>query len=246
MRFTVARAAERGVDAEPDLRLDGAQHAVRGRPLRPLPARPDAGLPRRAGLRVVRARAVADDPGAVMERGGKPKLAVWKFASCDGCQLSAARLRGRAARARRPSRDRLLPRGLERDRRRGPTTSRSSRARSRPPTTPSGSSEVRGEVARRSSRSARARPRAGSRRCATSPTSSEFTRRRLRVARVHLDARDLDADHRPRAGRLRAARLPDRQAPAARGDQRPPDRPPAPRSRRTASASSASAAARSA
>ena len=23
-----------------------------------------------------------------MQRKGKPKLAVWKFASCDGCQLS--------------------------------------------------------------------------------------------------------------------------------------------------------------
>ena len=41
---------------------------------------------------------------------------------------------------------------------------------------------------------------------------------------LHLDARDLDADRRPRAGRLRAARLPDRQAPAARGDQRLPQR----------------------
>ena len=45
---------------------------------------------------------------------------------------------------------------------------------------------------------------------------------RLRAARLHLDARDVDADRGPRAGRLRAARLPDRQAPAARGDQRLP------------------------
>ena len=45
--------------------------------------------------------------------------------------------------------------------------------------------------------------------------------RRLRHAGVHLDARDLDADLRARPGRLRAARLPDQQAPAARGD-RPP------------------------
>ena len=37
---------------------------------------------------------------------------------------------------------------------------------------------------------------------------------------VHLDARDLDADLRARAGRLRAARLPDRQGAAARGADR--------------------------
>ncbi len=70
------------------VRLDGAQHAVRDRPLRPLPARSDARLPGRAGVPLVQARAVAGDPGAVMDAPGKRTLAVWKFASCDGCQLS--------------------------------------------------------------------------------------------------------------------------------------------------------------
>ena len=57
---------------------------------------------------------------------------------------------------------------------------------------------------------------------------------------------DLDPDRRPRAGRLRAARLPDRPPPAARGD-RAPSWPAASRaSPPTASASSASAAATSA
>ena len=88
---------------------------LRARPLRPLPARADADLPRRAGLPLRRARAAAGGAGAVTAR--KPKLAVWKFASCDGCQLIAARLRGRAARARRRGRDRLLPRGDARRRR---------------------------------------------------------------------------------------------------------------------------------
>ena len=46
----------------------------------------------------------------------------------------------------------------------------------------------------------------------------EFTRPRLRLAGVRLDARDLDADLRARPCRLRAARLPDRQGPVARGD----------------------------
>ena len=68
----------------------------------------------------------------------------------------------------------------------------------------------------------------------------EFIRDRLRPARIHRDARDLDADRRPRHGRLRAARLPDQQAPAARGDQRLPGRPQADGADRTASASSAS------
>ena len=45
-----------------------------------------------------------------MTRRRKPKLAVWKFASCDGCQLSLARLRGRTAGGRRRGRDRLLSR----------------------------------------------------------------------------------------------------------------------------------------
>ena len=71
--------------------------------------------------------------------------------------------------------------------------------------------------------------------CATAggdPGAAQLRRRRrvrlgrLRHARVHLDARDLDADLRARAGRLRAARLPDQQAPAARGDHGVPARPP--------------------
>src|SRR5262249_23773458 len=54
-------------------------------PLRPLPARPDARLPRRARLPLRRGGASARGAGAVKRR---PRLAVWKFASCDGCQLS--------------------------------------------------------------------------------------------------------------------------------------------------------------
>ena len=69
----------------------------------------------------------------------------------------------------------------------------------------------------------------------------DFVVGRLRHARVHLDAGDLDADRRPRPRRLRAPGLPDRQAPAARGDQRLPQRAQAARSPPTASASSASA-----
>ncbi len=88
--------------------------------------------------------------------------------------------------------------------------------------------------------------RAGSRRCATSPTSRSSSSVGLRLSGVHLHARDLDPDQRPRPGRLRAAGLPDQQAPAARGDQRLPQRAPPGDRPSTASASSASAAATSA
>ena len=132
-----------------------------------------------------------------------------------------ARLRGRAARARRRGRDRLLPRGVERDGRR--------------PVRPLARRGLDHHAARR-----RADPRGPARSrgalvtigaCATAggiqalrnfADVEEFTVDRLRAPGLHLDARDVDADRRPRAGRLRAARLPDRQAPAARGDQRAP------------------------
>src|SRR5690242_9536526 len=63
---------------------------MRGRLLRSLPVRAGLHLQRRAGLP---ARPDTRDDGSTrdlrrfdMQR--KPKLAVWKFASCDGCQLS--------------------------------------------------------------------------------------------------------------------------------------------------------------
>src|SRR6185312_10609196 len=73
--------------AGPHLHLNGAQHAVRPGPLRPLPARADDDLPRRARVPLRPAR--APDGGArAVSMARKPTLAVWKFASCDGCQLS--------------------------------------------------------------------------------------------------------------------------------------------------------------
>ena len=104
----------------------------------------------------------------------KPKLAVWKFASCDGCQLSLLDCEDETARGRRRGRDRLLPRGDARVRSRARTTSRWSRARSPPP---HDAERIRADPPRSRgawSRSAPAPPPAASRRCATSPTSSEF------------------------------------------------------------------------
>src|SRR5262249_31798463 len=67
-----------------DQGVAGAQHALRRRAVRALPARPAAGVPGRPGGRVRPGRATDDGEGAVMP----PTLAVWKFASCDGCQLT--------------------------------------------------------------------------------------------------------------------------------------------------------------
>src|SRR5262249_21125818 len=82
-----AGAPRAGRPRREDLRLDGAEHDLRPRLLRPLSARFDVDLPRRPGLGWGRPGAAAGGEGAVTE-GAKPTLAVWKFASCDGCQLS--------------------------------------------------------------------------------------------------------------------------------------------------------------
>ena len=140
MRFLVAGLRRaRASPAERMLRLDGAQHAMRHRPLRPLPARPDARLPRRAGLPLVGARAVARDQGAVTVSADKKTARRVEVRLLRRLPAQPARLRGRAARARRrnsrsptSSRPRARPSTA-------PTTSRWSRARSPRRTTPSGS-----------------------------------------------------------------------------------------------------------
>ena len=148
---------------------------LRRRPLRPLPARPDADLPRRPGLPLRRDRAADGGAGAVSasreaEARGLEVRVVRRLPA------HAARLRGRAARARRarsrsptssrrrsatvdgPVR-RLARRGLDHD-----------RARRR--ADPARSASSRGCW----SRSAPAPPPAASRRCATSPTSTSSSR----------------------------------------------------------------------
>ncbi len=183
---------------------------------------PDAHLPRRPGLPVRPRRAVAGGAGAVSAAQAEARGLEVRL--LRRLPAHAARLRGRAARARRRGRDRLLPRGDERHR----------RGAVRP-------------LARRGLDHDAARRRADPARCGAASKAlvtigacataggiqalrnfadvDEFVARRLRVARVHLDARDLDADRGARPRRLRAARLPDRQAPAARGRHRVPARP---------------------
>ena len=117
------------------------------------------------------ARAVAGDPGAVSRaEAGRVEVRLLR-------RLPAhrARLRGRAARARRRGRDRVLPRGVARDGR-GPVRRLARRGVDhdgrRRRADPAGPRAPRA----RSSRSARARRRAASRRCATSPTSTSSCR----------------------------------------------------------------------
>ena len=225
--------------AERDLRLAGAQHEVRDRPLRPLPARAGVHLQGRpgvpAGTRSSRCCGCGSSDGRA-----SPKLAVWKFASCDGCQLSLLDCEDELLALAGEVEIAYFLEAVERDRSRARTTSRSSRARSPRPRTPSASSGCA------SSRGALVTIGA----CATAggiQALRNFADVEDFLAAVYASPEYVStlatstADLRPRARRLRAAGLPDRQAPAARGDQRLPQRAPAGDLVRTASASSASA-----
>ena len=139
----------------------------------------------------------------------------------------AARLRGRAARGRGRRRHRLLPGGDQQDGRR-PVRRLARRGLDHHPARrradPRGPPQVEGADHDRRLRHGR-----------RDPGAPELRRRgrvrldRLRLARVHLHPGHLDGDRRPRVGRLRAARLPDRQGPAAGGRDRVPARAPAER-----------------
>ena len=127
-------------------------------------------------------------------RPRKPKLAVWKFASCDGCQLSLLDCEDELLALAGEVEIAYFLEATQRDSDAGPydlslvegsiTTARRRRADPRGPRSSRAGS----------SRSAPARPRAESRRCATSPTSTDFIAAGLRAAGVHRDARHLDAD----------------------------------------------------
>ena len=124
------------------------------------------------GVPAGRDRAAAQGARAVTAtRGGKPTLAVWKFASCDGCQLSVLDLRGRAAGARRRDRDRLLPGGRGARRVEGPyDLSLVEGSITTPGGCPADPDGARAVAAPGDDRRLRDR-REASRRCATSPTS---------------------------------------------------------------------------
>ena len=227
MRFTVQRAAARpALPADRIYRLDGTQHEMRHRPLRPLPIRPDLhlqgrpGLCASTGLRSIFCRA----GDLTWQTASKPKLAVWKFASCDGCQLSLLDCEDELLDRRRRGRDRQFPRSVARRREAGPYDLSLVEGS----ITTAHDAERIQEVRRQSKHPGHHRRLRHGRRhsgAAQFRRRERLHRRRLCRARIHRHARDLDADLRPRAGRFRAARLPDQQASAHRGDQRVPRRP---------------------
>ena len=214
MRFASAGARRARPRPGAHVRLARARHEVRHRPLRPLPARPDARLPRRPGLRLERGRALAGGARAV----SKPTARRLEVRLLRRLPAEPARLRGRAARRRRAGRDRLLPRGVERDRRgavrrldrRGLDHHRARRAPH--PGDP--------RVVDDADRDRRLRDLGRHPGAAQLRGHRRLRGGRLRVARLHLHARHLDAHLGAREGRSRAAGLPDQQAPAARGDRR--------------------------
>ena len=196
------------------------------RPLRPLPARPDARSAATARSSPTTPRAPwLRGAGAVSAREAEARRLEVRLVR--RLPALAARLRGRAARARRRGRDRVLPRGDERHRRRARTTSRSSRARSRPRTTPSGSSEVR--AASKALVTIGACATAGGIQALRNFADVDGVRRAIVYASPEYISTLATSTPiaAPRPGRLRAARLPDRQAAAARGRHGLPARPPA-------------------
>ena len=160
-------------------------------------------------------------PGALSRMARKPRLAVWKFASCDGCQLTLL-----------DCEDELLQIAGEveiayfleatRGTVRGPYDLSLVEGSV---TTPHDAERIQ----RGAARIARARHDRRLRHLGRHPGAAQLRgRRRLPLDRVRdaglrLDAGHVDADLGARARRLRAAGLPDRQAPAARGAERLPE-----------------------
>ena len=230
MRFSVAGACRRGRADERDVCLDGAQHEVRHRPLRPLPVRARLRLPRRSRVHAtssIRPLSVAGDlndgrTGAnPSSRSGSSPPATAASSPCSTARTSCS-----------PSPVRST----------SPTSSRRRRREVAGPydlslvegsiTTPHDEERIQ-EVRRQSRRAGHDRRLRHRRR---HPGAAQLRRRRRlhrgrsTRGRTNRDARHLDADLGSREGRLRAARLPDQQAPAGRGDHRVPGRPQARRS----------------
>ncbi len=112
MRYMASVASRCWRAGGPHLFLDGAQHEMRHGAVRALPVRPRLRLQGWSGD-AVRPYLRASSPSgrSDMAQRNRPRLAVWKFASCDGCQLSLLDLRGRTSDAgRRKSRSRISPR----------------------------------------------------------------------------------------------------------------------------------------
>ena len=144
---------------------------------------------------------------------------MWKFASCDGCQLTLLDVEDHLLDVAGAIDIAYFPEATtgEIEGRLRPLTGR--RARSPPPMTPDGSRDVR--------EMSKTVVTIGA--CATAgrdPGAAELGERRrvpehrLCPSRVHRDPGDLHTDRRAHRSRFRAAWLPDIQVSAARGDRR--------------------------
>ena len=202
----------------------GAEHAVRERLVWPLPARAAAGVSRRPGRNGRRARRPArteravSRPVTLRRPPGKPTLAVWKFASCDGCQLSLL-----------DCEDELLAIG---DSLRIASFPEASSAIVEGPYDLSlveGSITTPGDIDRihEIRRASTTLVTIGA--CATAggiqalrngAEIDDFIAIVYAHPQLHLDACDVDADRRPRRRRLRAPGMPDRSRPTRRGRRR--------------------------
>ena len=242
MRFTADALRRAGRRVGPDLSVDGAQHEMCHRPVRSLPVRSGFRLQGWPGHALRPHRRHPRPCGrSEMAAKRKPRLAVWKFASCDGCQLSLLdcedellAVAGAVDIAYFPEASSVMAKG------------------------PYDLSLVEGSITtphdaeriHKIRRQSKALVTIGA--CATAggiqalrnfADVQRHGRRRLCDAEIHQDAGDLDADFRPREGGFRTARLPDQQGAVAGGAVGLPGRPQAGDRRATASASSASCAA---
>ena len=240
MRVVARDLVDLGVRSGPDLRVVGAQHALRHRPVRTLPARSAVRLRRRSGRQLDEGRSPPGGAPVVSRATPRPTLAVWKFASCDGCQLTLL-----------DCEDELLAVAERVDIAHFLEASRATVAGPYDLSLVEGSVTTAADV-ERITEIRRRIPAAGHdrrlRHRRWHPGVAQLGRRRgvprhrLRIAELHLDAGHVDPDLGPRAGRLRAARLPDRQGTAPRRHQRLPRRASARTCPATACASSASCA----
>ena len=117
MRFAAAALRDAASPPSAIRAVAGAQHAVRRRAVRALPAR-------RRCSSAATARCSATTGVAPLTRGcgscrrrRSPSSAVWKFASCDGCQLTLLDCEDELLALAGRGRDRLLPGGHQRGRR---------------------------------------------------------------------------------------------------------------------------------
>ena len=88
MRFVIFEALARKISAPADFSFDGTKHELCAGFLRPLPAWSGLRLQGRSGIHVRTNGTLSVHRGTVTRMNKAPKLAVFKFASCDGCQLS--------------------------------------------------------------------------------------------------------------------------------------------------------------